>query len=122
MKLKKLKNDFSVCKLEDYSLVNLDAGYCFIGNTDEEKSLVCETKDVPENVICRDDGWKGFRVQGELDFSLTGILSGIASILSDSGIPIFAISTYNTDYVLVKEEKYLKALEVLGNAGYRIEQ
>ena len=99
MELKKLNKDFSVCKVKDYSLVNLDAEYSFVGKTDEERSLVCITNDVPSNVIQRDDGWKGFRVQGVLDFSLVGILSEISDILSDNGISIFAISTYNTDYI-----------------------
>ena len=90
MELKKLNKDFSVCKVKDYSLVNLDAEYSFVGKTDEERSLVCITNDVPSNVIQRDDGWKGFRVQGVLDFSLVGILSEISDILSDNGISIFA--------------------------------
>lgn len=120
MELKKLNKDFSVCKVENYSLVNLDAEYSFIGKTDEEKSLVCITNDVPSNVLQRDDGWKGFRIQGVLDFSLIGILSKISAILADNGISIFAVSTYNTDYVLIKKENYQKALEVLKDAGYKI--
>ena len=70
LEIKKLDQDFSVCKVTDYSLVKLNAEYSFIGKTDEEKSLVCITGDVPPNVIQRDDGWKGFRIQGILDFSL----------------------------------------------------
>ena len=120
MELKKLNKGFSVCKVEDYSLVNLDAEYSFIGKTDEEKSLVCITKDIPPNAIRCDDGWNGFRIQGVLDFSLIGILSKISSVLADNGISIFAVSTYNTDYVFIKEEKYQKALEVLKQFGYKI--
>lgn len=120
MELKKLNKDFSVCKVEDYSLVNLDAEYSFIGKTDEEKSLVCITKDIPPNAIRCDDGWNGFRIQGVLDFSLIGILSKISSVLADNGISIFVVSTYNTDYVFIKEEKYQKALEVLKQFGYKI--
>lgn len=120
MELKKLNKDFSVCKVEDYSLVNLDAEYSFIGKTDEEKSLVCITNDIPPNAIRCDDGWNGFRIQGVLDFSLIGILSKISSVLADNGISIFAVSTYNTDYVFIKEEKYQKALEVLKQFGYKI--
>ena len=70
MEIKKLNQGFSVCKVTDYSLVKLNAEYSFIGKTDEEKSLVCITGDVPPNVIQRDDGWKGFRIQGILDFSM----------------------------------------------------
>lgn len=120
MEIKKLKQDFSICKMMDYSLVNLNAEYSFIGKTDEEKSLVCITTDVPPNVIQRDDGWKGFRIQGILDFSLIGILSKIAEILAKNSISIFAISTYNTDYVLIKKENYQKALDILNHAGFKI--
>ena len=74
MKLKVLKHEFSVCKVRDYSQVNLDSEYTFTGKTDEENSLVCMTVCVPENVTERDDGWRAFRIQGVLDFSLIGIL------------------------------------------------
>lgn len=120
MELKKLNKDFSVCKVEDYSLVNLDAEYCFIGKTDEENSLVCTTEDVPSNVIQCEDGWKCLRIQGVFDFSLVGILSKISAILADNAVPIFAVSTYNTDYILVKKEHYQKALDALAGNGYKI--
>ena len=120
MEIRKLNQDFSVCKVMDYSLINMDAEYSFIGKTDEEKSLVCITGDVPSNAIERDDGWKGFRIQGILDFSLIGILSKIAEILAENSISIFAISTYNTDYVLIKKENYQKALDILEHSGYAI--
>ena len=113
IKIKVINGDFSVCKVKDYSKVNLDAEFCFTGKTDEEKSLVCLTKDVPDNTIEREDGWKAFRVEGILDFSLIGILSKISALLAENEIGIFAISTYNTDYILVKEENYTKAKELL---------
>lgn len=120
MKIEKVTADLSVCKVENYSKVDLSQEYCFIGKTDEENSLVCLTENVPKNVAVRDDGWKAFRVQGTLDFSLIGILSRISAILADNKIGIFAISTYNTDYILVKAENYNDALSVLANAGYHI--
>ena len=120
MKIKKLDGMFSVCKLADYSLVNLDSEYCFLGKTDEERSLVCLTCDVPVNTLERDDGWRAFRIQGILDFSLIGILSKISGIMAENKIGIFAISTFHTDYVLTKEKHYRKALEALGAAGYEI--
>lgn len=69
-----------------------------------------------------DKGWKAFRIQGVLDFSLIGILSKISGILADNKIGIFAVSTYNTDYVLTKEENFEKAIEVLENKGYDIKR
>ena len=106
MEIKKIDHNFSVCQVEDYSLVNLNSEYSFIGKTDEEKSLVCITDEVPANVIQRDDGWKAFRIQGVLNFSLIGILAKIAAALADNGISIFAVSTYNTDYVLIKSKNF----------------
>ena len=120
MKIKKIHQEFSVCQVVDYSLVNLDSEYSFIGKTDEVKSLVCITSEVPLNVIRRDDGWKAFCIQGVLDFSLIGILAKISTILADNNISIFVVSTYNTDYVLIKSESYQKALEVLKSIGYEI--
>ena len=120
MQLKKLNRAFTVCKVEDYSLAKLDAEYCFIGKTDAENSLVCLTSDVPQNATRQEDGWLGLRIQGALDFSLVGILSKIAAVLAERSIPIFAVSTYDTDYLFVKEENYPGALDALAQAGYEI--
>lgn len=120
MEIKKLAQDFSVCKVQDYSLVDFQKEFVFVGKTDEENSLVCQTRDVPANVMARDDGWKAFRIQGVLDFSLIGILSAISGVLASNQIGIFAISTFNTDYVLTKAENYQRAATVLAQAGYSI--
>lgn len=120
MEIKKIEDDFSVCKVADYSLVNLDSEFTFTGKTDEENSLVCLTKDVPQNVIEREDGWRAFRIQGILDFSLIGILAKISAILAENKIGIFVLSTFNTDYVLIKKENYQRAVETLQEAGYQI--
>lgn len=120
MEIKRIDYDFTVCKVKDYTLVNMEDAYYFIGKTDEEKSLVCRTENVPDNVMEQEDGWKAFRIQGILDFSLIGVLSKIAALLAENNIGIFVISTYNTDYVFVKEEKIFEALQLLADAGYRI--
>ena len=120
MEIKRIEAEFSVCKVIDYSEVDLSDEYCFVGKTNEENSLVCLTTSVPKNVIERDDGWKAFRIQGVLDFSLIGILSKISTILAGNRIGIFAVSTFNTDYILVKRENYNNALNALSDAGYDI--
>lgn len=120
MEIQKINHDFSICKVKDYSLVDFNCEYCFIGKTDEENSLVCMTKNIPENVIEQDKGWKAFRIQGILDFSLIGILAKLAALLAENGISIFAVSTYNTDYILLKKEKYEQALKILSAAGYKV--
>jgi len=81
---------------------------------------VCKTEDVPANTLKRDDGWRAFRIQGVLDFSLIGILSKISGILADNEIGIFAVSTYNTDYILTKADNFDRALSVLEAAGYTV--
>ena len=120
MKLKKLPYTLTVCKLETVEQIDLNAGFYFIGRTDEEISLVCRTECTPARTLEREDGWRGFRIEGTLDFSLIGILSPIAAILAENKIGIFAVSTYNTDYVLVKEENFDKAMTALGAVGYEI--
>ena len=118
--LEVLKTDFSVCKVTDYAGIDIDQAVVFTGGTDEEKSLVCPVELVPGNTTSRDDGWKAFRICGVLDFSLIGILAGIAGVLASERIGIFAISTYNTDYILTKEENFDRAIAALKEAGYRI--
>ena len=120
MELKIINESFVVCKVEDLSKVNLQDEFCFIGKTDEELSVVCSSESVPENATDCDKGWKAFRIQGVLDFSLIGILSKISGILADNKIGIFAVSTYNTDYILTKEENFEKAIDVLAQNGYDI--
>ena len=120
MEIKKIPYNFTVCKIEDTTKVDLNSEFYFLSKTDEETSLVCITEHVPDNAVEREDGWKAFRIQGVLDFSLIGILSKISSLLADNNIGIFAISTYNTDYILTKAENYAKSLEVMREAGYQI--
>lgn len=120
MELKIIDKSFSVCKVKDYSMINIENEFCFTGKTDEENSLVCAAENVPENVTERDDGWKAFRIQGILDFSLIGILSNISSVLAENKIGLFAVSTYNTDYIFIKEENFNKALALLQSDGYTV--
>ena len=120
MELKRIAHRFTVCKVPDIATIDMTAELFFIGKTDEELSLVCKTEDTPNETIERDDGWKGFRIQGTLDFSLIGILSKLSGILAEHQIGIFAVSTYNTDYVFVKEENFEKALRALASEGYTI--
>jgi hypothetical protein len=118
MNLEIINNEFAVCKVENLNSVDLNKDYTFIAKTEEELSLVCPVESVPETTIEKDPGWKCFRVQGQLEFSLIGILSGISGVLANNKIGIFVISTYNTDYVMVKENQFDSAIECLEKAGY----
>ena len=120
MVLQVINEAFSICKVEKIELMYLEDRYCFISKTDEETSLVCLTEHVPENTLEREDGWRAFRIQGLLDFSLIGILSRISSILAENKIGIFAVSTYNTDYIFTKEHDFDHAIRLLNEKGYKI--
>ena len=122
MVLKIINEAFSVCKVDDYSGVDLQAAFVFTGSTDEEKSLVCPTRLVPANATEHNDGWRAFRIKGVLDFSLVGILAEISTCLAENGIGIFAISTFNTDYILTKAENFEKAIKTLEARGYQLER
>ena len=121
MKLKRLPYDFTVCQMASVEDIAWDKEFFFIARTDEELSLVCKTEDTPLNTTAREDGWQGFRIQGVLDFSLVGILAKIAGILAEKEIGIFAVSSFNTDYIFVKACNYDKALGALAKAGYTVE-
>lgn len=120
MKIKIIKHDFSVCKVSDFSEVDLDKEFFFVAKTDDENSVVCPTESVPQNTTERDDGWRAFRIIGKLDFSLIGILAKIADILAKNNIGLFAVSTYNTDYILTKEKHFDDAIRLLEENGYRV--
>ena len=120
MILELLEEAFSVCKLQDTSQIKFDKEYVFVGKTTDEISLVCSSNDVPSNCIQCEHEWRCFRIKGELDFSLIGIISKISKVLAQNLIGIFVISTFNTDYILVKSEKLELAIKVLEEDGYRI--
>ena len=86
MELKTMEYNLSVCKGTDISDINLTSDLYFVGKTDEELSLVCKTEDTPQNTTEREDGWRGFRIQGVLDFSMIGILSKLSGILAEHKI------------------------------------
>ena len=121
MKLERLPYDFTVCQAASAEDIDLENEFSFIAKTDEELSLVCKTADTPENTTARDDGWRGFRIQGVLDFSLIGVLSKISAILAENGIGIFVVSSFNTDYIFVKVSNFGEATEALADAGYIVE-
>ncbi|WP_449536337.1 ACT domain-containing protein [Ferdinandcohnia sp. Marseille-Q9671] len=123
MKLKMLDSTFSVVKFpptESIPLWALQSDVFSITRTEEELSIVCHSECLPKNEVFKhmEDDWKCIKVEGILDFSLTGILSSLASTLAENKISIFAISTFNTDYLLIKSHSIEKAKVVLENEGH----
>jgi hypothetical protein len=113
--LSALPGAFTVCK--PGAAVWQDRPFHFLSRTDSELSLVCPTRDAPPNCEAREDGWRGLRVDGVLEFSLVGILSRLTNALAAAGVAVFAVSTYDTDYLFLKEKDYDRALAALDGAG-----
>lgn len=120
MELERLPQALTVCKLASLPEADLSGDIFFLGRTENEISLVCETENVPAHTLAREDGWRGFRVRGELEFSLVGILAKLSGILAEHGISIFAVSTYDTDYLLVKADQFRRAADALRSGGYAV--
>lgn len=117
MELELLDYCFTVCKVDEYPNNILCRPFTFASATDREKSLVCITENAPENTLEREDNWRGLRITGKLDFSLTGILSCLLRLLSGVKIPVFAVSTFDTDYIFIKECYITAALTALESGG-----
>ncbi len=121
-KLLLLPETYAVCRLEknapapDWGTRGL---FSSVTRTPEELSVVCPDAQVPRRVK-RESGWRVLKVEGPLDFSLTGVLASLTAPLAREGISVFALSTYDTDYLLVKEEKREKAIQALREEGYEV--
>ncbi|MEB5919652.1 ACT domain-containing protein [Enterococcus innesii] len=118
MKLTLLEPSFSVIQVKNIDPSMLKIVPLFFAQTSEELSLVLPTTNVPSETINREDGWKAIKIIGVLDFSLIGIIARISSLLAEESISIFALSTFNTDYILIKEHQVEQARTVLTNNDY----
>ena len=120
--LKLLSNTFSVHRLEPEMAIPasvLESETHFIGQTQDELSIVCDANIAIPHAKTEPD-WACFMVVGPLDFQLTGIIARISAALASERISLLAISTFDTDYVLVKETEVDRALKVLKDTGYEI--
>lgn len=115
-----LEKEFVVCKITSVNEVNFGGEYVFISKTDDELSLVCEAEYAPPTAVKCEIGFAALKILGPLAFAMVGVLSGITKVLAENGISVFAISTYDTDYILIKRIAFKKALALLGEAGYAI--
>lgn len=117
-KIKTLEKTFAICKVKELNGTEFRGNNVFVAKTAEEISVVCEEENIPQHATDKSSGWRGFVIVGTLDFSLVGILAGITSLLAENLIPVFAVSTFDTDYFFVKSENFDKAVTALKNAGY----
>ena len=122
LELRVLPQTFVICQMSVESELPAwaFAGEWFsVTRTGTELSIVCEASRVPEQM--RQEGpWRALAVRGPLDFSLTGVMAALAGPLADAGISLFAVSTFDTDYILVKAETLDEAVAALRNAGHKL--
>jgi len=115
---------FAVCRLDateaipDWATL---ASFYSVTRTSDELSVVCSQARVPAEVRC-EKGWRGLKVEGPLDFGLVGVLASIAARLAAAGVSIFALGTFDTDYILIKQEQYERATAALAAGGHTIKR
>lgn len=117
-----LNEKYSVCRLAKNDAIPtwaLQGDFFSITKTDDELSIVCLHENVPDDIKCEKD-WRILKVEGPLDFSLVGILASISSLMAKAKISIFALSTYDTDYILVKEKDVESAINTLSENNYSV--
>ena len=114
---------FAVCKLSADATIPAwaTAGHFFsITRTADELSIVCDQDAIPEGVI-GERGWRCLRIAGTMPFSVVGVLALLTSPLAEAGISVFAVSTFETDYLFVKAEDLERAVDVLRRRGHSIQ-
>jgi hypothetical protein len=119
-----LPGHLAICRLRaeaDIPAWAQTGSFTSITRTTEELSIVCTQDKVPEGTRC-EVGYRCFRVEGPLDFALTGILASLTTVLAQEGVSVFAVSTFDTDYLLVKEEQLEKTIGALSEAGHHVNQ
>jgi hypothetical protein len=119
-----LDDVFTVCQFDRKAKIDLNSfdhkGFFSVTFTDEEISIVTK-EDLGTNCSKIEKNWKCLKIKGQLDFNLIGVIHNILDVLMKAEVSLFVISTYNTDYILVRENMLHKALEALKNNGYDIE-
>ena len=92
-----------------------------ITRTRDELSIVCREEDVPDDLSCCERAWRCLRVAGQIDFALVGVLASLVNPLARAGIPVFVLSTFDTDYLLIKAENFETAVKTLHDVGHHLE-
>ena len=100
--------------------VDFSGNFVFLSKTDDEISLVCDIERIPTNASMVERSFFAFKICGQLDFCLVGIIAKISNVLTAGQISVFVISTYNTDYVLIKSAESDRAIALLQEAGYHV--
>ena len=117
-----LPGSYGICRLgpdEPVPAWGLQGEFFSATRTKEELSIVCAEAQIPATVLC-ESGWRLFKIDAVMDFSLVGIVAGISAVLAGADVGIFVLSTYNTDYILVRQPDFAVAAAALQAAGYTV--
>lgn len=124
LRLSVREENLAICRLspdQEIPAWAMEADFFSITRTQNEVAIVCPEPVIPADLMC-ERGWRALEVEGPLDFSLVGVLAAITKPLAEAGVSIFAISTYDTDYVLVKENVLNTAVAALRGAGHEVQR
>ncbi|WP_105168071.1 ACT domain-containing protein [Pseudoalteromonas sp. T1lg23B] len=120
--LQLLSHKFTIHSLDCDAVIPgqvINANIFFIAKTEDELSIVCPSS-IKVDSFAAEDGWRALEVIGPLGFSLTGIMANISGVLAKAQVSIFSLSTYDTDYILVKEQQIEAAIKALKKDGYLV--
>lgn len=122
-----LREGFAVCKMDPdglapADLLEMDGPFVSVTRTADELSVVCPEDDVPAGAVQVERGFRAFRLEGPVPFTTIGVVSGLTRPLAEAGISVFVVSTFDTDYLLVKAEAAQRAARLLGRAGFSVAQ
>jgi hypothetical protein len=124
LRLETIDEKLAICRLAPHAELPAATGgagrFVSVTRTRDELSIVCAEEDAPPGARCSGP-WRGLRVSGTLDFAATGVLSSLAAPLAEAGIAIFVVSTYDTDYLLVKGDRLEAAQRCLRAAGHLVD-
>ena len=122
IKLSLMPGSYAVCRLDSQApppTWAMKGAFCSVTRTADELSIVCAESDVADGILY-EPGWRMFKLEGPFDFTLVGVLLAVIQPLAEKGVSIFAVSTYDTDYVLVHEPQLAQAVAALTERGHQV--
>jgi hypothetical protein len=119
MDLQIVKGNFSVFKVTEIDPQLLKNEFTFVSTTDQELSIICETKYVPENTITVEHGWSCFRIAEDASFAKYGMIAFLSKIIADLKTSILVVGTFDTDYIFIQDKKFDEAIRALEQNGCR---
>jgi hypothetical protein len=123
VRLRTLPDLYAIFRLDPDAAVPdwvYDSPFWSVTRSDSELSIVCAEEDLPDETRA-ERGWSALELVGPLDFTLTGVVASLVSPLADDKVPVFVLSTFETDYLLVRENDLARAVESLRAAGHSVD-